>query len=205
MTTGFSISSAGGLLIIHDHFINNEHFKTGKHLIQIFSFLLISTFSAHIFLGIYRDAPLWNLTERIEIGPASGLNTTAEHKYQYESIVKSLNSIQQKYPNESVLYSKELPWAYVVTDWQCASYTVYKAPINDERLEQYYLSHSKPTIVCIFTDNTGEYESAPFNNHNSSESPNTNDIDCSFYEDYISKGNIIEENDYMTVFYIPEM
>ena len=102
MTTGFSISSVGGLLIIHDHFTNNENFKTGKYLIQILSFLLIGTFSAHLFLGIYRDAPLWNLTERIEIGPASGLNTTAEHKYQYESIVKSLYSIQQKYPNESV-------------------------------------------------------------------------------------------------------
>ena len=205
MTTGFSLSSCGGLLIIHDHFINNEDYKTGKHLILMFSILLICTFSAHRFLGIYRDAPLWNLTERIEIGPASGLNTTPEHKQQYESIVKSLTSVQQKYPNESVLYSKELSLAYVVTDWQCASYTVYKAPINDERLEQYYLSHSRPTIVCIFTDNTGEYERAPFNNHNSSDSPNSNDLECSFYEDYISKGSIIEENDYMTVFYIPEM
>ena len=205
MTTGFSLSSAGSLLIIHDHFKNTENFKTGKLLILMFSLLLIGTFSAHRVLGIYRDAPLWNLTERIEIGPASGLYTTAEHKYQYESIVKSLISVQQKYPIESVLYSKELPWAYIVTDWRCASYTIYKAPINDERLEQYYLSHSKPTIVCIFTDNTGGYESAPFNNHKSSDSPNTNVLECSFYEDYISKGSIIEENDYMTVFYIPEM
>lgn len=211
MTTGFSLSSAGSLLIIYDHFISKEDFKnrdvfiTGKNLILMFSFLLIGTFSVHRFLGIYRDAPIWNLTERIKIGPAAGLYTTAEHQDQYESIVKSLYTIQQKYPNESVLYSKELPLAYAVTDWECSSYTVYKAPINDKRLEQYYTSHARPTIVCIFTEKAGEYERAPFNNHNSSESPNTNDIDCSFYADYICKGSIIEENDYLTVFYIPEM
>ncbi|MBR4474472.1 MAG: hypothetical protein IKS55_12640 [Oscillospiraceae bacterium] len=207
MTTGFCLSSAGGLLLLADE-PGKEKDTSAKNNIRILykgvcvslCLLLISVFSVHRFLGIYRDAPVSQLIQRIEKGPAAGLYTTKSHAEEYNAIIDEITKIHEKYPTAGVLFSKSLPWAYLVSDWKCAVFTVWMSPLSDLRLEQYYQTHQEPDIVFVLDERVASFETIPFSNLRGVQQYNQNEFEGPFYDHMIETYEIIENNDYCTVY-----
>jgi len=206
MTSGFCISSIAGALLLAP---NSEKVKaanmskstlTELALFACIYITIIGVFSAHRFVGVYRDAPADQLTEQIKEGPAAGLYTTAEHAAQYNSIHKKIYEISATYPDAGVLFSKILPWAYLSGNLKCASFTSWAVPMDDERLIPYYSEHPMPELVFIFSENVGEFSAAKFNNHVSNGSYNRNSFGGQFYDYVLNNGNLIEDSGLIRIY-----
>ncbi len=207
MTVGFACSSAGGVLLLFSLKESSDSGRTKRYVQTGLSVCLcatlLGTFAAHRFLGIYRDAPIAELTERIEEGPAAGLYTTKQHAEEYAAIYSEIQKVYLRYPaTHSVLFSKLLPWAYLATDWRCAAMTAWSVPIDDPRLEAYYLDHPKPDLVFLLAEDTAGYETAPFNNQTGNSHRNANSLKGSFYEEIRHNGVIVDKTPQMTVFHL---
>ncbi len=109
-------------------------------------------------VNVYRDAPLSQLKYRIGSGVAKGLYTTKEHGAEYESL---LSDIRKNTEGEKpVLFTKLLPWGYLESGGDCASYTTWRVPLSSERLKEYYEVHPEklPEVVFLLNDQVGSYE-----------------------------------------------
>ena len=207
MTTGTCLSSAGGVLLLFNNG-KSENYEDGEKRIHSFEqvicicicLVLVGVFSAHRFLGIYRDAPVLQLTQRIEIGPAAGLYTTDEHAKEYNSIMNEIIKIHEDYPSAGVLYSKTLPWAYLASNWRCADFTVWATKLSDPRIEEYYQTHQEPDIVFVFVESVAGFETAPFNNHKKTMTYNQNELDGPFYDFLMENYQVIDTNELLTVY-----
>ena len=207
MTVGFTLSAAGGLLLITQSCSPNMLCKREsafaiRALVICIGLIMIGTFSAHRFWGIYRDAPITELTAQIEDGPAAGLYTTDSHAEEYAMIHSTIRRYHAQYPDARVLFSKRLPWGYVASDWGCADYTAWTTPINDPRLLEYYVDHSEPNIIFLLADDTTSYESVPFNNHREAHNMNQNPLEGLFYQSLVDKGILLEQTPVVTVFWL---
>lgn len=206
MTTGTCLSSAGGVLLFYNG--KSENYEDGKKISNIseqvvcasICLLLIGVFSAHRFLGIYRDAPVSQLTHRIDSGPAAGLYTTNAHAEEYDSILNEIRRIHKDYPSAGVMYSKILPWTYLASDWTCADLTVWATLLSDPRIEKYYQTHREPDIVFIFDESVAGFETAPFNNHIKSTTYNQNEFDGPFYDYLKETYQVVDTNELFTVY-----
>lgn len=207
MTTGTCLSSAGGVLLLFDkgkdenvNFVNKTSIIFERVVCICICLLLIGVFSAHRFLGIYRDAPVSQLTHRIENGPAAGLFTSDAHADEYETIMKEIIKLHEEYPDARVLFSRNLPWAYLASDWICADFTVWSTLLSDPRIEKYYQTHQEPDLVFIFDESVAGYETAPFNNHLQFNTFNRNVLDGTFYDHLVETYQIIDTNEILTVY-----
>ncbi|MBQ3480988.1 MAG: hypothetical protein IJH48_01425 [Oscillospiraceae bacterium] len=201
MTVGFACSSAGGAPLLFSGKGEGKALLVRRGLVCCLLAVLIGTFGAHRFLGIYRDAPVSELVQRIEHGPAAGLYTTKEHAAEYEEIRSKLLSLRQRFPDaERVLISKRLPWAYLVTDLRCADMSAWTSEICDPRLEEYYADHPRPDLVIILAADTASYKTAPFNNHQGSSQMNANPLEGPFFEYLQKNGDLVDETGLMRVY-----
>lgn len=207
MTTGTCLSSAGGVLLLFDkekdencESVDNASVIIERVVCISICFLLVGVFSAHRFLGIYRDAPVSQLTHRIENGPAAGLFTSDAHAAEYEMIMNEIIKLHKEYPNARVLFSRNLPWAYLASDWTCADFTVWSTLLSDPRIEKYYQTHQEPDLVFIFDESVAGYETAPFNNHFQINTFNRNEFKGTYYDHLAETYRVIENNEIVTVF-----
>ena len=202
MTVGFTISTIAGILLLW-----NVGKEDGRNLLHpvltglTFAILLI-LFICFRFFGFYRDAPFRQLNTQITKGPAAGLFTTVEHAEEYNSIYDSIMEIYLKYPEEKVMFSKILPWGYLCTSWEIGAPTTWNNNISNYWMEAYFSSHPDkiPTFVFVVQPSVAGYESVNFNNHKVNHTYNQNAMEGWFYENYISKSEIIKETDYLTVY-----
>ena len=211
MTTGTCLSSAGGVLLLSDK-RKDENCENGNKRTHSFEqvvcicicLVLIGVFSAHRFLGVYRDAPVAQLTHHIESGPAAGLYTTEAHAEVYDCILNEIEKLHEDYPNAGVLFSKNLPWAYLASDWTCADLTVWATRLSDPRIEKYYQTHQEPDIIFVFDESVAGYETAPFNNHLEYNVFNQNEFNGPFYDHLMQKYQVIDKNEILTAYYKAE-
>ena len=202
MTVGFTVSSIAGILMLMN--IEKREGRNPLHpvLTGLAAGILIFLFVCFRFFGFYRDAPFRQLNTKITKGPAAGLFTTAEHADEYNSIYDSIMEIYLKDPDEKVMFSKSLPWGYLCTSWGIGAPTTWSNKISNYWMEPYFSSHPDkiPTFVFILQPSVAGYESVTFNNHKVNHKYNSNKMAGWFYENYISKAEIIKETNYLTVY-----
>lgn len=175
LSIGHSIAAIAGFCILFD--INKGALKSDfwKILLTAFCIACIIITFYHRCFYIYRDAPVFCLTEKITEGPAEGLYTTKEHKEQYDSI---LSVIEKNETDGYVFFTKLLPWGYLATEEKCGAPTTWRTKFSSERLRLYYSKNPEriPDTIYILPEDTGKYDTCgdvvadPYPNENDTES-----------------------------------
>ena len=164
MIVGYCISGIAALLLIAGAIRDDMHADNKrKAMLSVFSCLcvlvLLATFTQRVF-GFYRDAPIDQLSTRIEQGPAKGLLTTEESASQYNELYEIINEQYEKSPEATVVHMKLLPWAYLCCEWKCYAPTTWANELNSPRLMEYYGFHDGilPDLVFVYLPEVGKYE-----------------------------------------------
>ena len=174
LSMGHFIASIGGIMMIYDfkHELCNE--DTDSAPLEILSLLctcvlliaLLQTVTLR-FVNVYRDAPLSELTVKLEDGPASGLYTTPEQAKKYQDVYNVLTNECQlanlnpdKNNTGSLFITKLLPFGYMCSDLKCGSPTTWRTQFNSTRLEDYYKLNPDryPDLILVVDEDYGSYE-----------------------------------------------
>ncbi len=200
LAMGHSIAAIGGVLMIYDFKQEICNADTDSSLIEMLSVLctcvmfvaLLQTVTLR-FVNVYRDAPLPELTAKINDGPAAGLYTTPKHAAMYETVYGVLNDYCQsddlnpsKENNGRLFITKLLPFGYMCSDLRCGSPTTWRTQFNSVRLEDYYTLNPDryPDIILVLDDAYGSYDTC--GDVVADPSPNENEIG-GFLLDYVTK------------------
>lgn len=135
------------------HILNDNRIK--MLLIGCICCVIVGSLAYYRMTWVYRDAPLSALTARLESGPGKGIYTEPIQKERYEVICKE---IKENLPTEgTVLFSKLLPFGYLLSDLRPASMTTFRAEIASEELWEYYKVHANlvPDRVFIIDEDVG--------------------------------------------------
>ena len=218
MLTGYHISAAAMILEIgtlQALVPKNQNSRNKKSLRQIIfknsaiilcCILMIITGIQRTF-GFYRDAPIGQMTERIEQGPAAGLLTTEQHAEEYNSIYNIMNSQRNVTDKENtkLICSKLIPWVYLCSDLRCGAPSTWAAPVSSQMLIDYIDIHNPCAMyVAIFTETVGSYDSCFLNNHHERHNMNSQIIDGDFYERIQREGIIVYKDKQMTLYNLKE-
>lgn len=159
------------------------------------------------FVNVYRDAPLTELTEKLDKGPASGLYTTPEHAAMYETVYDVLETYCQtdnldpdKENNGRLFITKLLPFGYMCSDLKCGSPTTWRTKFSSVRLEDYYTINPDryPDIILVLNEEYGSYDTC--GDVVADPAPNENEIG-GFLLDYVTReGYKITEVDCGTIY-----
>lgn len=209
MTSGFCITFIGALMmlpLIH-HTSGNSVLYRAVQAVTVLAILAAMLPSyCQRYIGVYRDAPIQQLNTVIEKGPAKGLRTTEEHARQYGIIFDTIQRIHAQDPDASVMHSKNLPWAYLCNDWEIGTYTVWSSLFASGQMEAYYARNPNkvPDYVFLYEPNTSSFERSPFNDHYPSDTYNDQELSGEFYDRMIEESEIIEQNEFVTVYRLTE-
>ena len=147
ITSSFMLCSSVGGLFIYECSRELAKEADGRLLGKMAAGCALAALAAHIGLSgylritfFYNEAPLPDLTEQIEIGPAKGLYTTPSMASFHSDRVEKLQSLDLT-EEDTLFVSGMEPWAYLCTDASCAMYSCW-----DESYEEglYY------TYIMIF-------------------------------------------------------
>lgn len=143
---------------------------TEKNL-RIVSIILVSaTLAMTLFsrlTSVFRDGPINTLSVSVTRGPAKGIRTTKLHAQQYESILEMASDLNDTYtPDNTVFFSKILPWGYLTVDFSCGVPTAWRTPLDSLRLESYSETHDLPDIVVVLHPELGDHATNAFPNDN---------------------------------------
>lgn len=214
LAMGHSIASIGGILMIYDFKQEICNADTDNSLIESLSVLctciifiaLFQTITLR-FVNVYRDAPLTELTEKLDKGPACGLYTTPEHAAMYETVYDVLETYCQtdnldpdKENNGRLFITKLLPFGYMCSDLKCGSPTTWRTKFSSVRLEDYYTINPDryPDIILVLNEEYGSYDTC--GDVVADPAPNENEIG-GFLLDYVTReGYKITEVDCGTIY-----
>ena len=193
-TVGFCLSAAAGLALLWEMIEKTEWNDSLRCIVTGFFVLalLVPMFSQRV-IGVYRDAPIAELTVKLSQGPAKGLYTTPEHAHQYEEICDTLIEFQRTRAKGRILFSKNLPWAYVLMDsYGCASSSPWRS-YTDELLK-YYRVHPENTAdyICILDEAVGAWDASPLNRNQAQSRPNAFDYSEGFWKRLLEQPAIVE-------------
>ena len=196
---GLSIASGAGVCVLYDHVSGNVQTSEGtmRKLMTAVSVLLVivcvftvgDTFVLRM-KNVYRDAPVSELDQRITTGIAKGLYTTEEHLQQYNDVYTVVNDYCRG--DGYVLFSKILPWGYLVSEKRCGYPTTWRATAyDDEQLEMYYKINpfACPDVIIVLDEQYGSYDASGDveDDHN----PNLDEMG-DYWKDYIRASDMDE-------------
>ena len=101
--------------------------------------------------SVYRDGQIFELTDKLESGPGKGIYTTHIAKEQYEGICEEIRLYLPE--NGTVLFSRLLPFGYLMSDLQPAATSTFRSEIASVSLEEYYKLHPDMIPSCVFVVN----------------------------------------------------
>lgn len=107
---------------------------------------------------VWADAPISELTTKVQRGPAKGLYTTAEAEQYYNEVYDDLDALNMK-EDEGFLVIGADPMLYLYADKEVASYSTWQVYTNETRLYRYYEIHDgegkfPSMIYCVGADET---------------------------------------------------
>jgi hypothetical protein len=107
---------------------------------------------------VWADAPIPELTAKVDRGPAKGLYTTEETAQYYEEMFDDIDTLKIKDDDGFLVIGSE-PMLYLYADCKVASYSTWQVYTNETRLYRYYEIHNGegrfPTVVyCAEADET---------------------------------------------------
>ncbi len=204
--TGLCISAAAGILLMGNHL--NIHFSkrqiNGKMPLAVLCVIMLVFMGLQHWFGIYKDASMPLLTERLEDGPAAGLLTSEENARQYRIIYQTLQneSIFQDH-NAKIIHSKHAPWAYLCRGNECGAATTWMCELSNPQTEEYMDTHPAQSLyVCVYDEGVGFNLESPFNRHIEERHFNAQKLEGSFYELILFDGNKVYQDEYLTVYYL---
>ena len=157
LSVGHGISAAGSIILLDDFT------EDSRRMLRYISWAVLA--ASMIITGVlrftyvYRDAAMDELKARVMTGPAAGLITTAEHRQQYEKV---LEAVKKYNGGDRVLFTRILPWGYIVSDMRVAAPDTWRHELSSERLSDYYDADPKrlPDVVFVLDAEIGSYETA---------------------------------------------
>ena len=107
---------------------------------------------------VWADAPVSELTTKVERGPAKGLYTTAEAEQYYDEVYDDLDALNMKEDDGFLVIGAD-PMLYLYADREVASYSTWQVFTNETRLYRYYEIHDGegkfPSVIyCVGADET---------------------------------------------------
>lgn len=107
---------------------------------------------------VWADAPLSELTTKVERGAAKGLYTTAEAEQYYNEVYDDLDALDMKEDDGFLVIGSD-PLLYLYAEKEVASYSTWQVYTNETRLYRYYEVHDGegkfPSVVyCVGADET---------------------------------------------------
>ena len=105
---------------------------------------------------VWADAPMSELTAKVERGAAKGLYTTAEDVQRYNEMYDDLDSLNMKEDDGFLVVGAD-PLLYLYADREVAAYSTWQVFTNETRLYRYYEIHNGegkfPEVVyCVDAD-----------------------------------------------------
>ncbi|MCR5830703.1 MAG: hypothetical protein K6G67_01000 [Lachnospiraceae bacterium] len=209
---GLAMATSAGICAVYDLVSDNEDSDGGRPkskvtdkvcavpVICVCLYVLAITFTLRI-VNVYRDAPLDKLTARIGDGVAKGLYTTGEHLTQYNDVCEVINDYCMGTddfetisgnPKGNVLFSKILPWGYMVSELSCGYPTTWRSTAYDaDRLDLYYDINktSRPDVIIVLDTAYGSYDAA--GDVEDDHEPNLDEM-SDYWKDYISDNGFEE-------------
>lgn len=128
---------------------------------NVFTVVVVLQLVIMLFLRItyvWADAPLSELTTKVERGAAKGLYTSAETVQYYNEVYDDLDSLNMTEDDGLLIVGSE-PLLYLYADKKVASYSTWQVYTNETRLYRYYEIHDGegrfPSVVyCVGADET---------------------------------------------------
>ena len=218
-TVGFCVSGIGGIWLIReslfwkDNSVSEEREpKTrnstttiwARYMLTVLSIVVLVPLLCQRMIGVYRDAPLWMLNTKLEHGPARGLYTTESHAKQYESICASLSELETGNPEGRILFCKNLPWAYLVTEYKYGTSSPWR--VYTQELETYYsvCPENRADFICILNERVGNWEKSPLQSNPAKENPNYFDYEGDFWAQVVHCP-ILTESEWLCVYDVREL
>lgn len=105
---------------------------------------------------VWADAPLVELTTRVERGAAKGLYTSQDTVQYYEELYDDIDSMKLREDDGLLVVGSE-PLLYLYADKEVASYSTWQVYTNETRLYRYYEIHEgegkfPSAVYCVEAD-----------------------------------------------------
>ena len=157
VSAGFVTAGAASVLLTAGWAMEQDQ-KLWKHAMHgvIILQLMIMLFLRITY--VWADAPLSELTVKVERGAAKGLYTTPDAAEYYEEVYDDLDALNMKEEDGLLVVGSE-PLLYLYADKQVASYSTWQVYTNETRLYRYYEIQTGegrfPSVVyCVEADET---------------------------------------------------
>lgn len=107
---------------------------------------------------VWADAPLSELTTKVERGAAKGLYTTAEAEQYYNEVYDDIDALNMTEDDGFLVIGSD-PLLYLYAEKEVASYSTWQVYTNETRLYRYYEIHEGegkfPSVIyCVGADET---------------------------------------------------
>ncbi len=157
VSAAFMTAGAASVLLAA-HWAMEQDLKAAR---MICNGMVILQLALMLFLRItyvWTDAPLSELTTKVERGAAKGLYTTAEDVQYYNELYDDLDALNMTDEDGFLIVGSE-PLLYLYADKMVASYSTWQVYTNETRLYRYYEIHDGegkfPDVVyCVEADET---------------------------------------------------
>ena len=157
VSAGFVTAGAASVLLAASWAMEQENrlVKNALHGVIILQ-LMIMLFLRITYVWV--DAPLSELTTKVERGAAKGLYTTEAAAQYYEELYDDIDALNMTEDDGFLVVGSE-PLLYLYADRQVASYSTWQVYTNETRLYRYYEIHDGegrfPSVVfCAEADET---------------------------------------------------
>jgi hypothetical protein len=157
VSAGFVTAGAASVFLAVSWAMEQE----GKLVKNILHGVIILQLAMMLFLRItyvWADAPMSELTAKVERGAGKGLYTTAAAAEYYEEMYDDIDALNMTEEDGFLVVGSE-PLLYLYADRQVASYSTWQVYTNETRLYRYYEIHNNegrfPSVVyCAEADET---------------------------------------------------
>ncbi len=157
VSAGFVTAGAASVLLAASWAMEQENdlIKNVLHGVIVLQ-LVIMLFLRITFVWV--DAPMSELTTKVERGAAKGLYTTEVVAQYYEEMYDDIDALKMTEDDGFLVVGSE-PLLYLYADRQVASYSTWQVYTNETRLYRYYEIHDGegrfPSVVyCAEADDT---------------------------------------------------
>ena len=155
VSAGFVTAGAAAVLLAASWAMEQESSLVKNILHGVIFFQLVIMLFLRI-TYVWADAPMSELTTKVERGAGKGLYTTEAAAQYYEEMYDDIDALNMKEKDGFLVVGSE-PLLYLYADRQVASYSTWQVYTNETRLYRYYEIHDGegrfPSVVyCAEAD-----------------------------------------------------
>ena len=135
------VSAGAASVFLAGSWAKEQEGKFGKMLVYAPVILQLCMMLVLRMTYVWADAPMSELTTKVDRGAAKGLYTTAEDVQYYNEVYDDLDSLNMKEDDGFLVIGAD-PLLYLYADKEVASYSTWQVFTNETRLYRYYEIHN---------------------------------------------------------------